>query len=352
MKKRISVAVLIAIVLCAFGWAFGRKAFLGAYLTVWWFWMGTALGAQANVWLHNLTGGKWGEPIREPLMRFARTTWIASLLFLPVLIGMQDLFPWAPDAARGTARWAGELSSPAFKNAWLMPGAFVFRSILYLLVWCVLVLLAQRESLRRSAPFAAAALIVYCFSVGLASADWVMSLTPLWYSSVFGWLVGTGQMLAGLAFAIVIAARQVSTPPPSIFRDLGNLLLMYVMTWAYLAFSEFLIIWAENLPHEIVWYAQRDHGIWLAWSWMLALCFFFLPLLILLSRDTKQSAFKLGKLAAALLAIQLLNCCWLILPSLQVPVFQWLWAMPLCLIALGGIAFALRPWRKEGGAHA
>jgi hypothetical protein len=346
MRARLLAAMAgVMLALCALGWWLYPAAFLGAWLAAWWFWIGTALGGLANVWLHNLTGGQWGEAVRAPLLRFAGTIWIAALLFLPVLLGMNWLFPWALHADAGAARWAGELGTPGFKNAWLTPAFFIGRSIAYLLIWSALAWFSRQPRFARSQPFSAMALIVYGTTVGLAAVDWLMSLMPLWYSSVFGWLVGVGQMLAGLALGVVLAARLPQRPPPSIFRDFGNLLLMYVMSWAYLAFSQFLIIWAEDLPHEIAWYLPRAHGPWLVVAWLLALLLFWAPLLILLSRHAKQTPRLMSSLAAALLAAQLLNTCWLILPSLPVAVAHWLWALPLAAATLAAIVWLLcRRW--------
>jgi hypothetical protein len=321
---------------------------LGSWLAVWFFWIGTAMGGLANVWLHNLSGGAWGEAIRSPLRRAGKQLPWTSLLVVPVLAGMTLLYPWAGNAADGIARWQGELSAAAFKNAWLSPPFFAARSVVYLLVWNGLALATARPSLERSKPLSAAALIIYGFSMSAAAVDWIMSLMPLWYSSVFGWLVCIGQMLAGMAFGIVRAVR-ASGSRPGVYRDLGNLLLMYVLMWAYLAFSQFLIIWAENLPHEIVWYVARRSEPWLAVSWLLAVFFFFAPLLVLLSRHVKETPGLLDLLARALLVLQLLNTCWLVLPSLAVDPRQWLWAVPLATVLAWIVATLL--WRHGESKH-
>ncbi|MFP3646213.1 hypothetical protein [Paraburkholderia sp. SIMBA_054] len=293
------------------------------------------MGGVANVWVHNLTGGRWGEVIREPLIELSRIMWILALLFLPVLIGMHDLYSWAPGASVGAQRWAEELpaENALFKNIWLTPWFFVVRSVFYLFVWALLASLSRQPGLRRSARFSAVALIVYGLTVSLAAVDWVMSLMPIWYSSVFGMLAGLSQALAGMALAAVLATRMRPLPPRLVFRDLGNLLLMYVMTWAYLAFTQFLIIWSENFPHEIAWYIPRmEHG-WLYVAWLLALFHFFAPFLILLFRNAKEAPALLGSLGAELLAAHQLDVWWTIFPSLPVGWLQWLWIVPLMLVA-------------------
>ncbi|HJV79462.1 hypothetical protein [Noviherbaspirillum sp.] len=336
-----TAGMIVLAVLCIAGWWFARTAFLAAYLAAWWFCSGLVMGGLANVWVHNLTGGTWGEAIRAPLLGNARHMWLLAVLFLPLLFGMQDLYPWALHAANGSQRWAGELQvkSAGFKSAWLTPWFFILRSVAYLLVWSLLGHLSQRVALQRSPRFSAAALIVYGLTVSLAAVDWIMSLMPLWYSSVFGLLAGTGQMLSGMALAVLLATRRHPLPAAMVFRDLGNLLLMYVMTWAYLAFTQFLIIWSANLPHEIVWYVARMHGGWLLIAWLLALFHFFLPLLILLFRHAKEAPLLLGWLAAGLLVVHLLDVCWMILPSLSPGWMQWAWSVPLAVLAFGMAAW-------------
>lgn len=339
MKRHfLPLCMLIAgIIACLFAWRADATGLLAAYLAAWWFCIGLLLGGLANVWLHNLTGGEWGEAIRAPLLRNARWMWIAALLFLPIAFGVMRLYPWAQ--ADDVARWQQSLSAPTFKLAWLTPGFFLMRSVVYLLVWCALSWCSLRPSLQRARLFSAFALIVYGFTVGLAAVDWLMSLMPLWYSSVFGLLVGTAQMLAAMALAIVYAIRACA--PSHILRDLGNLLLMYVMTWAYLAFVQFLIIWAENLPHEIIWYLARVGDDWLGLAQALVLLLFFVPLLVLLSRRAKETPSVLGALAFGVLAMSMFYAWWLILPSVPAPAHGWLWLAPLPLLVLGALACLL-----------
>jgi hypothetical protein len=330
------IAIVVGGIACIVAWRIDAAALLAAYLAVWWCMTGMLLGGLANVWLHNLTGGAWGEAIRAPLLRNAQWMWLAALLFLPILFGVTHLYPWAAHGDAGM-RWQSALTSPAFKEAWLSPLFFVVRSVIYLLAWCALARLSMQPGLCRGRLFSAFALIVYGFTVSLAAVDWIMSLMPLWYSSVFGWLAGTTQMLAGMALAIVIAVRRGT--PSSLLRDLGNLLLMYVMTWAYLSFVQFLIIWAENLPHEIGWYLVRVRDGWLGTAQALAVLMFFVPLLLLLSRRFKETPHLLGSLAAGIALMSLIDAWWLVLPSAPQPAHGWCWFIALPVILLGGIAW-------------
>jgi hypothetical protein len=330
MTRRLALAALVFALVCAIGWVVDARALLAGYLAAWWFVTGALLGGLANVWLHDLTGGAWGEAIRAPLLRAARWLPLACVLFLPVLAGMRLLYPW-------TAAVAPAAPAAAFKALWLSPGFFIVRSLGYLLLWSALAWLAARPTARHSRGAAAASLLAYAFSVGLASVDWIMSLQPEWYSSVFGWLAAAGQMLSGLALAVLLIDREAVRQR---LPDLGNLLLMYVMTWAYLAYVQFLIIWAANLPHEIVWYLRRSAPGWVALAWVLLAFHGAGPVLILLSRRAKQAPRLLGMLAAGLLGAHLLDCWWLVLPSVAGLSWQGLWLAPLVAAPICGAALS------------
>lgn len=331
MKAR-TLAVL-AFVAVGAGWRLDLRALLASYLAAWWFVTGALLGGLANVWLHQLTGGAWGETIRGPLLRAARWLPLACILFLPVLLGAPLLYPWQHGVQDG-----------AFRQMWLSPVFFTIRSIGYLLLWCGLAIVETRAR-TRSPLRAALCLVAYGFSVSLAAVDWIMSLQPEWYSSVFGWLAGTGQMLTGLALAVLLIDRGAARKR---LPDLGNLLMMYVLTWAYLAYVQFLIIWAADLPHEIAWYLRRGAPGWQAVAWVLVVGHFAGPLCILLSRHAKTAPALMGVLAAALLAAHLLDCWWLVLPSVEHLTRHWLWLAPLVAAGFGLAAWlALDRTRKE-----
>jgi hypothetical protein len=334
MKARaplILCAIVVAVLAWA-GWRLDARALLASYLAAWWFVTGALLGGLANLWLHQLTGGAWGEAIRAPLLRAARWLPLACLLFLPLLVGLRLLYPWT-----GTL---GVQPDTAFRRWWLNPAFFTVRSIGYLVLWSLLAWTETRAR-GRSAGRAAACLLAYGFSVSLAASDWIMSLQPQWYSSVFGWLCGTGQMLSGMALALLLIDRDAARAR---LPDLGNLLLMYVLTWAYLAYVQFLVIWAADLPREIAWYLRRSAPGWQAVAWTLLALHGAGPVAILLSRHAKRAPRLLGALAATLLAAHLLDCWWLVLPSVSGMTLHWLWLAPLVaagFCALGWLA--LRP---------
>ena len=324
----IAALVLLAVLVVA-GWLLDARALLAAYLGAWWFVAGALLGGLANVWLHQLTGGAWGEAIRAPLLRAARWLPLTCLLYLPALLCMKWLYPWAHVSG-------GASPEVGFQQWWLSPGFFIARGVVYLLTWSLLAIVETRAR-ARSPGRAAACLLVWMFSVSLAGVDWIMSLHTEWYSSVFGWLLAIGQMLSGLALAVVMIDRQAARGQ---LPDYGNLLLAYVMSWGYLSFMQYLIIWAADLPHEISWYLLRSVAPWRVVAWLLALTQLAIPLCILLSRKAKGAPRMIGLLAAWLLAAHLLDCWWLVLPSVRGLSHNWMWLTPLAALGLVLLAWS------------
>ncbi|HZX33259.1 MAG TPA: hypothetical protein VFF03_18045 [Rhodocyclaceae bacterium] len=341
-RRRLGVLGAVLLAVCLPAWWIDRTTFLAAWLVAWSFWLGLALGGLASVWIHNLTGGAWGEAIRRPLLAFSGILPTLAVLFLPVAVGMASLYPWAADASLGSARWTGEQSSPGFKSGWLQPGPFMVRAAAILIFWNILAWAARQPRLERSGPFAAAALIAYGISASIAAVDWIMSVMPLWHSSIFGLEVVAGQALGGLALAVLALSPTVG---PGVRRDLGNLLFTYVLIWAYCAFAQFLIIWSENLPHEIAWYVARREVPWLLLGLLVVLGQFAIPFFALLFRRLKESPQALAWVATGLLAGHLLDLGWLVLPSVahRLDGAMLIWLLPATTLGIGALCVALAP---------
>jgi hypothetical protein len=298
--------------MCAGGLAWNLHGALAAYLCGWLFLLGLSLGALELMMLHALAGGRWFVLVRGSLAASMKSIWLVALLFVPVLIwgfGADGLWP-APAA-----------SSPA---RWLAPRAIALRSFVYLGVWLWLAASCQwlRARHGRVPPGAAAlVLIVYLVSITAAAFDWIAALQPGWYSSGLGLLLAAAQALGAMALAIGGSAslrrdRQRKSRRDR-FNDLGNVLLMLVMFWAYLEFMQLLVIWSENLPREIAWYLPRWSTSWLWIGGALALFQFGVPMAALLARAAKRSGRALATLALAVLAANFIEAVWLVLPTLR-----------------------------------
>ena len=327
--------------------------FFASWLAAWWFWLGVTMGGLAATWIHALTGGRWGEALKLVTLPLARGLPWLLLLFLPLAAGMARVFPWAGrDAA-----WAHDLDEPGFQRAWFSQAAFWSRMAVYAAVWWTL----SRPAILARKGRVAVALMAHLVVGTLASVDLVMTLVPGWYSTGNGLVNLAGGALGGSALGIAIAARlaprRFPTPPPRparprvppVWRDLGNLLLMWTMLWAYVAFVEFLIIWAEDLPREIAWFVPRLDTGWAYVGIGLAAMQFALPLLCLLFRVNKDDPRRLARLATWLLAGQLANCAWLIVPSIAPHGWLAWWLVPSLAIAMGLpiVARVLRTFERE-----
>jgi hypothetical protein len=337
-------AVLLAIAAFA-----DRTTAFQSYLFVWWFLLGIPLGSMMILMVHNLTGGGWGELIRPSLEAALGVLPVSLVLVVPLLFGLPALYAWARN---------GEVAENALLQAkawYLATDFFLLRTAVIFAVWLVLAHLLRRWSVarlldggssdaRRLRATSAVGLLLYGVTVTVAAVDWIMSLTPQWYSTAFGLLVGVGWPLSALALAIIVTASTATNArerSPDRFQDLGKLLLMFVMTWTYLAYMQYLIVWAEDLPHEISWYLPRLQTDWRAVVWFLIVFHFALPFLLLLSRRAKRSPPTLMAIAVMLLFAHFVDAFWLVVPSVRPAGFALAWSDLLALLFLGGVLVAL-----------
>jgi hypothetical protein len=339
----------VALALCACGAIRHPTAFMASWLAAWWFWIGLCLGAQANLWIHRLTGGAWIDPIAAPLDNMRSALPILGLIIAPVLIWPGVLYPWA------AAGWVDAARETGFRQAWLTPAGLAWRTAVCVALWITLSRRRSASAHASRAGYAAAGLLLFAYSISITATDLLMSLTPEWNSSGFGLLIITAQLKAAMSAAIFRGAGAASPPARG---DLANLLLTYVMTWAYLAFTQFQIIWAENLPAEISWYVPRLQTAWVWIGVALAAVGFGLPMALLLLRAFKRSAPALRTLAALLLVMSWLEVAWWIFPSLKTAGIHPVWMLPLATLGMGGIAVAamrsrpVRPVPHKEGAGA
>jgi hypothetical protein len=204
-----------------------------------------------------------------------------------------------------------------------------------------------REVTRRLTLISGAGLCLYMLTMTFASIDWMMSLEPTWFSTIYGLLIMTGQVLGAFAFVIIIAAYLVRYKPYAKaieslhFHDLGNFLLTFVIFWAYTAFSQFIIIWAGNLPDENSWYLHRLVGGWQGVGVALIILHFFVPFLLLLSRDLKRRSSGLAKVALTVFIMGLLDIFWIVAPGFGRPAFRIYWMDIVAPIGIGGVWLAM-----------
>lgn len=325
IRRAALVAGVAGIVLCVLGVFISPAAFFRAYLYAYMVWLGIPLGAAAILMIHHLTGGRWGAVARRTLEAAARTLPVAALLFLPLLLGIQHLYIWShPDAAAAD-------EGIASKRGYLNVPFWILRAIVYFALWYGLVFLLTRWSERegragdpadraRLVALSGPGLILYVLSMTAAAVDWVMSIDPHWYSTIFGLILVVGQALSALAVAILVLALLSGHPSISTilrhddFHDLGNLFMTAIMLWAYAQFSQFLIVWMGNIAEETPFYVARLAGVWGALGVLLILFHFALPFLLLLSRVTKRTVRIIAAVAAGVLLMRFVDLAWIVIP--------------------------------------
>ena len=342
----------VGAVLCLVGAILNPAQFYYAYLLAFMFWLGITLGSLGLLMIQHLSGGAWGFVIRRALEAATRLVPLMAVLFVPLLIGMRTLYPWAyPDKVAADIILQN-------KRVYLNVPFFVVRTCFYFAVWFALAWYLNRWSLeqdesgeepagRRMRAISAGGLVLYVLTMTFASVDWLMSLEPHWFSTIFGAIVIGGQALSALAVAIIVLAALANERPvsdvavPARFHDLGNLLLAFLLLWAYFSFSQFLIIWAGNLPEEIPWYVHRTQNSWQAISIILVIFHFVVPFALLLSRRTKRMSGTLVKVAAGILVMRLVELFWIIAPERSPDFFQWHWLDVAAPMAIGGFWVSL-----------
>ena len=327
---------------------FNPTQFYQSYLMAYMFCLSITLGCLALGMVHQLTGGAWGIVIRRPIGAASRLLPLMTLLFVPVIVGMNNLYPWTHAAV--VAR--SELLQA--KHAYLNVPFFLLRAVIYFATWNAISYwlnkwaaeqdrTADPEVARKMQKVSAAGLVLYGLTITFASFDWLMSLEPDWYSTIYGVLVMGGQGLSALAFLIGVLVWLSRRPPldriivKAHFHDLGNLLLAFVMLWAYFGFSQYLIIWAGNLPQEISWYVHRLQTGWRFIGITLILFHFALPFVLLLSRTTKREADLIVKVAIGILFVRLVDLFWLIAPEFHTGGFAVSWLDIVLPASLGAV---------------
>jgi hypothetical protein len=342
----------------AIAFALGRQSperFFAAWLVAFVFFLTLALGCLYFALMHTAAQGGWGVVVRRVAENAAGTLPLFVLLFLPVALGLPYLYPWShPDAGASDAllRW---------KRPYLNAPFFYVRAAVYFVVWSATALwflrLSYRQDRDRDEALAARLrrwsgplLIPVGLAHTFAAVDWLMSLDPRWYSTIYGVYSFSGALVAAIAFlSIVAVAMRRSGLLPGVFsaehfHDLGKLLFAFTVFWAYIAFSQYLLIWYGNIPEETIWYRHRLEGRWLTLSVALAVGHFVVPFFFLLPRAVKRNSTALVGAAAWMLLMHLMDVFWLVAPDVRGQA-----AIPgifdgAALLAVGGAFLAAFAW--------
>ena len=351
LQQRGLIIGVIGLAAGAFGLLTNRDQFFQSWLVGFLFCLGLSIGSLALLMLQHLSGGQWGLVGRRVFEAAARTMPLVALFFVPILFVMPTLFKWARP---------GVVATDAILQAkapYLNIPFFTGRAVFFFAFWSLCAWLLNKWSaaqdrgeestdpagMVRFRTLSAPGLLFLVLTLTFAVTDWVMSLDPHWYSTIFGLMFTAAFGLSALAFTILVLATVgpegalAGRLKPRHFHDLGKLLLAFTMLWAYLNFSQFLIIWSGNLPEEIPWYLERIRGPWGYVALALVFGHFGLPFLLLLSQDLKKNSRWLARVAIFILAMRLVDIIWLVAPTFGHHAFPVHWmdvAVPAGLIGI------------------
>ena len=332
---------------------------LHAWLVSFVFFLSLALGCLFFVLTQFASQAGWSVVVRRTAENTAATLPLFALLFLPVLLGIGHLYHWADPAASADPllRW---------KQPYLNTSFFVVRAVVYFAVWSALALYFFRGSraqdrngdpaiTRRLQRRAGPGIVLFAVTATFASIDWLMSLTPHWYSTMFGVYFFSGSLVGAFALlAILVAAMQGAGLLRRVvtvghFHDLGKLLFTMVCFWSYIAFSQYFLIWYANIPEELTWYAARMHGSWKTASQVLAVGHFAVPFLFLLPDRIKRRPATLVLGACWMLLMHYLDLVWVVMPAHRPGGFSLTLADAAAFLAVGGVFFAALGWVLRRG---
>jgi len=321
-----SLAVgVVALLICIIGAPFSPVQFFRAYLAAYQFYLGIALGALAIFMLYQLTGGAWGFLIRRILEAATRTLPLLAILFLPIAIGLRFIYPWAQMIAGSELRYNHKYLNVPF--SWVRAAVFF---ALWLAISAIFSLWSRQQDRtgephlpRKFRLLSAPGLIIYGVTITFASVDWVMSLQPEFHSTIFAPEFATGQLLTAHAFAVVVLAWLVRQPPLAniisrqTLNDVGNMLLTFLVLWAYMAFFEFMLSWIANLPAENAWFIPRAQDGWQWVAWAIFAFHFAVPFFCLLMRNIKRDPRLLSRVAALVFFMHLVFLYFQVMPAVS-----------------------------------
>jgi hypothetical protein len=308
--------------------------FLRSWLFSFMFWLGLTLGSLVLLMLQYTSGGNWGRLGRRIWEAAAGNCWLMFLFWLPIAIGMKRLFVWThrPTDPTELAKFMAHYGADKI-HYYLNAPFFLGRGLFYFAGWGILYYFLRRWSLREEAGtttpsqfvfiqnLSGFGIVFYGMTITFASIDWTMSLYPEWWSTVWGMLFMVGQVLTTFCFTIWLFTRLSEIEPVSrIFKvdylhDFGKLMFAFVVLWAYLSFSQWLIIWSGNMLSEIRWYLMRLYHGWQYFGTLLIFVHFVFPFALLLSRNNKRSRKRIVAISFLVLFMRLVDLFWQTAPN-------------------------------------
>jgi hypothetical protein len=350
-RQLIAVGVIALAVSCI-GLALDRAQFFHSYLTAIVFWITIGLGGLFFILLHHLAGSVWSVVVRRIAENIMLLLPLLGILFIPVFFGLGDLYEWTDKSLVTNdhiLQW---------KASYLNVGFFVVRTVVYFLIWTVLSYrlyhFSRQQDEQQTVHFhtrmrkiSAPGMILFAFTITFAAFDWLMSLDAHWYSTIFGVYIFTGTFLAILSFLVLylrgLQSKGILGTAITVehYHDIGKLLFAFTVFWAYIAGSQYFLIWYGNIPEETIWFIHRWEGSWKIVSLALVAFHFTVPFFVLLFRSAKRHPLALGSMAALILLMHWFDVYWLVQPNLHTEGASLSW---MDLTITGGLGTLLLGW--------
>lgn len=356
LERRFLLIGILGLVFSLLGVIIDADRFFQSYLVAYCFWLSLALGALFFVMLHHLVGAVWSEVLR----RLTETVMVVLpwmvIFFIPVALSMRSLFAWSrPEVLFHDAALQG-------KVGYLNTGFFLVRAAGYFFIWILLVRFLYSNSVQQDSGcdpkrivrlrrVSALGMILFAFTCSFAAIDWLMALDPHWYSTIFGAYFFSGLVTAFLCFLTLVAiflgngGILIHEITVEHYHDLGKLVFAFMILWAYMAFSQYMLIWYSNIPEETLWFHHRWDGPWKPVSWLIPFTNFAVPFVLLMSRAAKRNLKALSFISVWLLIFHWLDVSWLVLPTFRqsTPIYSWMDIATT--VGIGGL-FLWLFWRK------
>jgi hypothetical protein len=325
-RNTMVLAVLISVIACVAGYLNDPVRFHRSYMVAFAFVAATGLGAFFFVMVQYLTGSAWSVTMRRIMENIMITLPVGAILFIPVALGLKDIYPWMDRAM--------VLADPVLKQKanYLSENFFILRTYIMFALWSIWIFAIYYQSTKQDtersarqmnviARWSAPGLFLVVVVGSLAAFDWLMSLEPKWYSTIFGLYILAGGALTFMSIVTLICLgfRRAGILKNSItnehYHDLGKWLFALTAFYTYMAFSQYLLIWYANLPEETIWYRHRMEGSWLPISLAMPFVRFLIPFFVLLCRPAKRSLKMIAAIAVWSILVEYLDLYWVIMPT-------------------------------------
>jgi hypothetical protein len=326
VRNIIAFVMLICWVASVAGWVLDPHRFYRSYLVGFLFAVAIPLGALFFVMVQYLTGSAWSVPMRRIAENLMMTVPVGVVLFIPVALGIHELYEWSHTEVVQKDPLLSQ------KTAYLNETAFIVRAAIYFILWIVWAFAIYRHSTRQDADkslehmhgasrWSAPGLLMLILSGSLAAVDWIMSLEPHWYSTMWGFYFFSGATLAFMCVwtLICIGLRRQGVLADQIriehYHDFGKWLFALTCFWAYISFSQYMLIWYGNLPEETVWFRHRQEGLWWGWFLLLVWGHFIIPFIVMISRAAKRNLRMLTIMSLWLLFMEFADLYFMVMPA-------------------------------------